>query len=217
MIFLILILANTFPSYADQNKLKNYSESKKVFWKKLYPGEHKTLYCQKAFKRRSGVNIEHVFAASWMKAVSGCKNGNRSACRRKSPRFNRMEADLHNLHPTIPKINSARGSLIFDEIEESPYSESCPFEIGKKSVEPSNFAKGMVARALLYMQYEYGADLNKITNRRDMEAMLLKWHCKYPPTSMERTREEKIFKIQNTHNPFVLGEYDCSNVDLHSI
>lgn len=212
-LLILLISLVSFTSYADQTALENYSRAKKVFWKRLYSRDtNTTLYCGKTFNRRSGLNIEHVFAAAWMKRASGCRGGNRSACRRTSPRFNLMEADLHNLYPTVTKVNSARGSLIFDEINAPLYSKRCPIEIAKRSVEPADFAKGQVARAVLYMQNEYDFNLDKITNTYGFEEMLIKWHCNHSPTESEIARNEQIFRIQKTNNPFILGEYDCSKV-----
>lgn len=210
---LLLLLLISFSSYSDQTALKSYGKSKKIFWKKLYSSEqNRTLYCARPFSKKNGLNIEHVFAASWMKRASGCRAGNRSACRRTSPRFNLMEADLHNLYPTVTKVNSARGSLIFDEINSPLYSQSCPIEISNRSVEPADFAKGQVARSILYMQFEYDFDLDKITSTYGFEEMLIKWHCENPPTAKDVLRNAQIFKIQKTNNPFILGEYDCSKV-----
>lgn len=214
MFLMLMVFASLFSSHADQNRLKNYSEAKKVFWKKLYTGDdNRSLYCNESFVRRRGMNIEHVFAASWMKQAAGCKHGNRSDCRRRSPRFNKMEADLHNLHPTRPKINSARGSMVFAEIQAPKYSGQCPVEIGKRAFEPADFSKGKVARSILYMQYEYGVNLDKVVNTWGFEELLIKWHCKHPPTASEVARNDKIFRIQKTNNPFVLGEFDCSDIN----
>lgn len=210
---ILLILLISFSSYSDQTTLKSYGKSKKIFWKKLYSSNsNKTLYCARSFSNRNGLNIEHVFAAAWMKRASGCRGGNRNACRRTSPRFNLMEADLHNLYPTVTKVNSARGSLIFDEINGPLYSQNCPIEISRSSVEPADFAKGQVARSVLYMQYEYDFNLDKVTGAHGFEDMLIKWHCTHPPTESELARNKQIFKIQRTNNPFILGEYDCSKV-----
>lgn len=213
MFFFLILVTTVFSSHADQNRLKNYSESKRVFWRKLYSGtDNRSLYCNDSFEKKRGMNIEHVFAASWMKLAVGCKNGNRSDCRRKSPRFNKMEADLHNLHPTRPRVNSARGSMVFAEIQAPKYSDECPIEIGQREVEPADFSKGRVARSILYMQYEYGVDLDRVANSSGFERMLIKWHCNSPPTPSEVSRNDKIFSIQNTNNPFVLGEFDCSDI-----
>lgn len=213
MLLILALTASLFSSHADQNKLKTYGQAKKVFWSKLYSGSNnRSLYCNDQFDRRNGMNIEHVFAAHWMKATAGCKNGNRGDCRRESTRFNRMEADLHNLHPTRTKVNSARGSMFFAEIDAPKYSSQCPIEIGRNEVEPADFSKGKVARSVLYMQHEYGADLRRLGGS-GFEKMLIKWHCAHPPTAAEVARENKIFRIQNTHNPFILGEFDCSEVN----
>src|SRR5215208_5165027 len=80
-------------------------------------------------------NIEHVFPAFWMTKAIGC--GSRKACRRSSIAFNRMEADLHNLFPSLRTVNSKRSSFPFGEIAgENHNFPGCDFEEAGGIVEP---------------------------------------------------------------------------------
>lgn len=157
------------------------------------------------------MNIEHVFAAAWMKgSVPECRRLNRKECRRESRRFNLMEADLHNLYPTISKANTRRGSMIFGETEGEYYAYNCPLEIGDHVVEPPDYAKGKVARAVLYMTYEYNIDLDEVTNSPGFEREIMQWNCEFEPTMKEVIRNHRISGIQGTSNPFVLNRDFCN-------
>ncbi len=208
---ILLALIISFSAFSDQTQFSRYGFARQAFWKKLYSETHESLYCKKTFHGKSGFNIEHVFAASWMKeAIPKCRRKNRKECRRLSPRFNLMESDLHNMYPTITTVNSARGSYVFAELEGEYVKQDCPLEMGDHAVEPPEYAKGKVARAILYMTHEYNIDLDKVTNSPGFEKDLLRWHCTYPPTPTEIIRNDKILKLQRTSNPFVLEQELCS-------
>lgn len=212
VLFLTLLISNL--SYADQTGLTSYSQTKNIFWKQKYNLQTHSLYCFESIgNHRNGFNIEHVFAASWMKRVAGCQNMNRRKCRQESARFNRMEADLHNLFPTVNKINSLRGDLAFGIIP-GQANDRCDFEISNGEVEPGPRSRGEIARALLYMEKEYGADLNRDSGSSDLKKLALYWHCTYPVLQDEILRNEAILKIQKNSNPFVDGsvEVSCSNL-----
>jgi deoxyribonuclease I len=77
---------------ADQVRIANYDAARDLFWHQLYPNGGTTLSCGEPFARQhTTVNIEHVYAASWMTQFLGC--GSRQHCRRTSGRFNHMEAE----------------------------------------------------------------------------------------------------------------------------
>jgi len=77
---LCLILAPV-SSLADQTAIANFSAGKTRFWNDLYPTGGNTLYCDQQFAGHSGLDVEHVYPASWMGAHLGC--GNRKACGRR--------------------------------------------------------------------------------------------------------------------------------------
>ncbi len=213
--FALLIITLNFLSIskADQQELINYNDAKDIFWTLDYNRTGTTLYCYKTYTSKNGLNIEHVFAAGWMKEVSGCPNSNRKECRKQSPMFNRMEADLHNLYPTVSKANSIRGSLTFGIIDGISQNE-CDFEVDEQSFEPPPSARGAIARALLYMSNEYGADLNKAAEASNLNDLVTYWHCNYPVEQKEIERNKQIFEIQGTDNPFVSGRQtvNCQNI-----
>ncbi len=160
------------------------------FWSELYPDGGWTLYCNERFEPgdRRGLNIEHVYPASWMTKHLGC--GSRKTCRKRSELFNKMEADLRNLWPSLAQYNQIRSNYRFAEIpgERWKYS-SCDFEIKGKAVEPSPRARGQIARSLLYMADKYGLPL---PNR----ALYERWDQEYPVTDEELRRNILIPHLQ---------------------
>ena len=103
---LLLTLLLTSPTLADQNKVRNYNTARQLVWGRLYTDGGFTFYCGEPFEDKTGLNVDHVYPASWMVAFLGC--GSRKECRKTSERFNRMEADLHNL---VPANHPDRGEV----------------------------------------------------------------------------------------------------------
>ena len=65
-------------------------------------------------RQEEGIEVEHVYPASWMKVTAGCvASESREACRIERQALNHMEADLHNLSPSISFINQARSNYKF--------------------------------------------------------------------------------------------------------
>ncbi len=172
-----------------------------MFWSKIYPDGGETLYCGRRFGSHKGrsINIEHVFPMSWTLKKFGCRD--REQCRRISPEFNRVEADMHNLYPAISEINQARSSYAFDIIRgERRHFGNCDFEIDKRKrrAEPRTKSRGNIARAMFYMHQRYELSIFK------RQATLLKqWHREDPPDAEERRRNNAIEKVQGKRNPFI--------------
>lgn len=197
----LLILLSMLPAVADADQavIPNYDRAREIFWNTLYPAGGETLYCGAKFNSREALNVEHVYAAGWMADALGC--GTRTRCRSTSVRFNLMEADLHNLYPAMAGVNGARSNLLFGEVPGEIHPlDACDFEIDRKAgiFDPAPAARGDLARAILYMAGEYGLPIPG-----GMEPMLLQWHSEDPPSTAEIWRNEMIFRIQGSRNPFV--------------
>ncbi|MDX2218207.1 MAG: endonuclease [Burkholderiales bacterium] len=190
-----------------QRKFVGYSSAvKSAFWNSLYASGGNTIYCNVPFRsdqRRTPkgllVNIEHAVPQSRIRAASG-------------------KGDLHNLWPSIMEINSARGNHVFvDSIPgetpafaASPKAELaiCDFEVqtirkrdgGQTTVvEPTQMARGPLARAGLHMALAYP------DTRISAEEwqLFLSWHKSFPVSDAEKTRNHLIERIQGTRNPFI--------------
>ena len=187
-------------AYADQTQIPSYETARRIFWSELYPDGGWTLYCGARFNGRArSLNVEHVYPASWMAEHLGC--GSRRQCRETSERFNRMEADLHNLYPALATINRARSNYRFGDIPgEAREFGDCDFERDRNArlAEPRPIARGNVARAIFYMRQEYGLPIPA-----QMLPILKAWNRKDPPSCQELRRNNRIEDLQGTRNRFI--------------
>lgn len=196
-----LFLSLSFLAHADQKQIEDYPTAREVFWKQLYP-EGYTLYCGDRFTNRKKavsnkkINVEHVFAASWIAEAIGC--GSRKQCQKTSARFNRAEADLHNLYPVWSKVNSSRNNLEFGVIQDEKHRFGCDFERNSKVAEPREIARGNIARSILYMAGEYDFIISG-----EMRELMLEWHIVDPPSKDELRRNKIIFRLQGTYNSYI--------------
>lgn len=215
---IILLLTAFMPlAIADQIVIPDYETARDVFfWDDLYRGGGETLYCEQPFSNRTGLSVEHVYPASWMKEAAGCLGDSREECQRNSDRFNFMEADLHNLYPSRADINQDRNNFAFAILPGSA-TMSCDFEREGRLVEPVPTARGNIARSVFYMNAEYGASIEPpFSSPVQQEPLLKAWHCSDPVDAEERRRNDEIDRIQGTRNPFIdnPGLIDCSTVGI---
>jgi deoxyribonuclease-1 len=186
---------------AGQQLFNAYLDALPVFWDRIYPAGGRTLYCDEKFGAYHGrrFNIEHVFPMAWVVRDEGCRS--RKLCRETSQRFNRIEADMHNLYPVRADINKARSSLPFAEIAgEKREFGRCDFEFHPRQrvVEPRPASRGNIARALFHMHDTYG-----LTLYRRQGELMKQWNREDPPDAEERRRNELIGKYQGTRNRFI--------------
>lgn len=196
----LLILFLSVPSWAGQTRIPDYETARRrVFYKELYPHGGWTLYCGVRWKTKEGLNIEHVYPASWMGKHLKC--GTRKKCRKTSRDFNYMEADLHNLYPALGPVNKARSNYKFAILPMAPKPfKTCPFKLDKKKrlAEPRRRARGNIARAVSYMSKEYGLPIPE-----SLKGLLRSWHREDPVSPHERRRNDAIERLQGTRNPFI--------------
>lgn len=197
-VYLALLVA-CGSALADQTQILNYNRARELHWRELYLQGGWTLYCGERFVDRTGLNVEHVYAASWMAAHLGC--GTRQQCRQTSARFNHMEADLHNLYPSLANINRARSNYLFANIpgEAREFGE-CNFErsTANRVAEPRPVARGNAARSVFYMAEEYGLPIDP-----SMVDLLKQWNRNDPPSCHEFRRNNRIEELQGTRNRFI--------------
>lgn len=108
-----------------------------------------------------------------------------------------MEADLHNLAPAIGAVNAARRNYRFEMVPDGPEWGSCAMRISGRKAEPSDAAKGIVARTHLYFADAYSSRYRlSRAQRRLFEA----WDRQFPPDAWECERERRIAKVQGNRN-----------------
>lgn len=202
----------------------SFSNSKKIL-KKIYSENQRTFYCdipyvylgKKAVIQNDGsytprkpltkkgkpnprtqrIEWEHIVPAENFGRHLPCwKRGGRKACK-KDPLFVKMEADMHNLVPSIGELNGDRSNFRYaqagGEITFTQYGK-CRFYVDfkNKRAYPRDEIRGDIARAYLYMSKTYHINLSK-QERRLMEV----WDRLDPISEWEKKKNEMIERYQN--------------------
>ncbi|WP_461537088.1 endonuclease [Spongorhabdus nitratireducens] len=173
--------------------------------KKLIPADLKSCgyEIRKQVKRANRIEWEHVVPAWDFGHQLQCwQNGGRKNCKKKSDVFRRMEADLHNLVPSIGEINGDRSNFRFGVLDYiSDMYGQCDFKVDFKQrrAEPPEAQRGKIARTYLYMDDHYSEFSLGKQQRRLMES----WNKMYPVTDWERERNQRIASIMGWGNPYI--------------
>ena len=122
------------------------------------------------------------------------------------------KTDLHHIFSTDSKVNNIRANNEFAEVDPAS-AKTMHCADGKSGTalpvqgasdgtevtfEPPKGMKGAVARALFYFAARFNAGMS-----RQQEFYLRKWNRENPPDAQERERNEKIYQLIGTRNPFV--------------
>ncbi len=127
-----------------------------------------------------------------------------------------MDGDAFNLHPADASTNILKSNYDFDECSDfGTYIEEADAYYQSPRFEPSDAAKGEVARTIFYMAVRYEGTQDEI----DLEVVdavntsskaehgklstLLQWNRDFPPTDLERRRNERVSEAQRNRNPFI--------------
>jgi endonuclease I len=138
--------------------------------------------------------------------------------------------DLHHLRPADRNINSAHsnygygmgGDPVYDELADNSKVLSGAYrDKANESFEPTDRAKGQIARMVFYMatRYEYGDDTSPenmpdliITKGNKRQSgkptigdlcTLVEWNEAFPVTAFEKRRNDRVEEIQGNRNPFI--------------
>ena len=125
-----------------------------------------------------------------------------------------MEADLHNLAPTIGEVNADRSNYAFAMVNSrgGQYGRcSSKTDFKQRKFEPRNEAKGMVARVNFYVHDRYDLRMSK-----QQQQLFMRWHQQHPPSQWELERDQRIAKIMGHSNDFVTGKRSWSLGHLNS-
>lgn len=137
------------------------------------------------------VNVEHTWPQSRFSNVKS---------------KDEQKSDLHHLFPTDSEMNSIRGNNPFGEVVRDRMPLKCrsgarfgvTAQGSADAFEPPDDHKGNVARALFYFAVKYHMSIGA-----EQEATLRKWHKEDPVDRNEYERNNEIYKIQGSLNPFI--------------
>lgn len=180
-----------------------------IIGKKLIPDLSSCGYTSRKPKDRRYLRTEyeHVMPASWLGNQRQCwKNGSRKNCRKHDLEFNKMEAEMVNLVPSIGEINRDRSNYRYGLIEgeKRQYGRSCDFEVDNKQrvAEPRDGVRGDIARIMFFMRDKYSIRLS-----RAQTALYAAWNKQDPIDEWERTRDRKILAIQGHSNHYITEQH----------
>lgn len=135
-----------------------------------------------------------------------CKNSKghayhgRSCCRIIDKVFRQREAELYNLWPSDGLINQLRQNYPYAALPFANNTYGCRFIIDGNAhlVEPDDKAKGIVARASLFMAAHHNIHFEE----EDL-ALFEKWNTLYPPSDWEKKWARLVQKTEGYENPYI--------------
>jgi deoxyribonuclease I len=155
--------------------------------------------------RANRIEWEHIVPASNFGRARQCwQHGGRQNCKATDLVFNVMEADLHNLTPSVGEINADRSNYNFGLLPSSAQQHgACAFKVDfqQRTAEPREAIRGKIARIYMYMHDRYDLPIS-----RQQEQLLMAWDKAHPVTAWERERDRRIAALGAGNNPFVTGE-----------
>ncbi len=110
-----------------------------------------------------------------------------------------MRSDIHHLFPTDVSANETRSNYPFHTVNNPTWEEGGSKQ-GSNMFEPRDQQKGATARAMLYFVNRYENYNNFIYAQ---EPSLKNWNNDFPPTEIEKIRNNDIYDFQNNRNPYV--------------
>jgi deoxyribonuclease-1 len=131
---------------------------------------------------------------------NGKRYGGRKCCEKIDKAFQQAESELYNLWPAVGLVNGTRRDYSYAMLGGKQSFYGCAFKLDKQSrkVEPDSTAKGIVARASLFMSDKYRIRLSK-SQRKMFEA----WDKLNPPTKRELEWAKKVAAIEGYSNPYI--------------
>lgn len=160
----------------------------------------KDTYCQEDFTSSDGVGQGRIPNSNILNCEHTWPQSKFSSRESKSA----QKSDLHHLFPVKSVANSTRGNNPFAEVHGEDVQDCSASQRGddiytnQTAFEPPKDHKGNVARALFYFSIRYKIDIPD-----HEEVHLRKWHRQDPVDAVERSRHEKVFKVQGNRNPFI--------------
>lgn len=169
-------------------------------------------------KRAHRTEWEHAMAAENFGKHFQCwrtplceKNGKpykgRKCCQKIDARFRHIEAELYNLWPAVGLVNQARSNYRFGVVNDKQDFYGCAFAVNKqlRRAEPPDGAKGVVARANLFIADHYGIRISD-----GQRQLLNSWNNQYPPDVWEVEWAKRVAVIEGYDNPYITNHSDLA-------
>lgn len=162
-------------------------------------------------KRAHKIEWEHMMPAEnfgrylkcWQEKICSFKNKpakGRKCCEKIDPLFNQMEGELYNLWPAVGLVNQVRSNYRYSTVDSDEKLYGCDFKVDEtlRKAEPADRAKGIVARANLFMAEKYSISLSP-SQQKLFEA----WNQQFPPSAWEKRWATRVAEIEGYQNHFI--------------
>lgn len=162
----------------------------RIEWEHMMPAEHfgRTHRC-------------------WTEKICKNKKNNktyrgRKCCKKIDPSFQQQEAELYNLWPAVGAVNQARSNYRYGILHNKRGFYGCEFERDNQFqiAEPPDRAKGIVARANLFMAARY-----KLVLSKEQQELFQQWHQQFPPDAWELQWGREVARIVGYENSYITG------------
>lgn len=145
------------------------------------------IYNLNSIKINEGfMSLEHIFPKCYMNKHS----------------FN----DLHNIYKCNNLINNCRSNFKFTDESllnlydfRKLYNTDNYISNKHKLFIPEEASRGIIARSIMYMSFEYNYKINKVIDKD----ILIDWCLKYPPNQEELHHNHLVFMKQYKKNKFI--------------
>ncbi len=210
--------------FSAKSQKYSFSRSKRILATKIYRLHQKTFYAgcdyeiqgkrlvpihgtcgfhyRKNPQRANRIEWEHIVPAWYFGHNLDCwKKGGRKECRDNNDKFRQMEADMHNLVPSIGEINGDRSNYPYGNIrgEKRVYGKvDMEIESSKRLAEPKRSVLGDIARTYFYMHDKYNMYIDP-----EHEKLFIKWNNQDPVSRWEKKKNLLVKSIQGDNNDYI--------------
>jgi hypothetical protein len=152
----------------------------------VYTGQTLSGYINRTDAQNQGYNTEHTIPQSLFSSAFP------------------MQTDLNHLFITRATANSQRANYPFGVANDTLWTQGGSI-LGINVFEPRDKHKGTVARSMMYFvtRYQDYNDGGGSPFYAQQDSILRVWHKQFPPTAVERKRNQDIFAVQKNRNPFI--------------
>jgi len=169
-------------------KASAIKRAKRIEWEHMMPAEN--------FGRQHKCWREKLCKDSKGRAYKG-----RRCCGKIDKSYKQAEAELYNLWPAVGIINQKRSNYRYSPVRGKHDTYGCDFLADSKArkADPADSAKGVVARANLFMAQKYGVKLSK-----QQRILFIAWDRMFPPTQWEIEWAKRVAEKEGYENPYIM-------------
>lgn len=188
---LILALFLTAPAVQGQDQ-----DVKQRMLSQVYGQGGTTLFCRESFQSGGDIQFNRIYREQQIRDQFDCIS--QSQCQNRKD-YRAAVSDPHNVYPVQRRVEIDRRGTQFGDLREDikAASDNCPYQLSFQTFDPPKYARGNVARAMLYMHVIH--DLPLVGSLE----MYQRWSRQDPPDDEERERNEAIKAMTGQGNPFI--------------